>query len=348
MSTDASNLSITAVVATYNSRHIEACLKSILTQTEANLREVIVVDDASTDNTAETIRDVQANDPTRRIALIRLEQNTGPSAAKNAGIQRASGTHVACIDSDMVLERDCIARLVEDSKESGAAGTMAYYLVPREASALTRVIGYDLEFRLSRILRERSWVEVGKVGTGATLFTKRSLLEAGLFDVGRRVGEDTALSYRLKELGARLVISRRARCLHYWQSRGLRSYVGQQVGYGEGILRAYLDARGMPPDPVSSPLLRGEALLAAVSIVALVASPFANLFLWIALVALLLQIVADSPAALWIARHMRDHSAALLAPVVFLVRNYSWAASLVVVSFKRVAGVFSRSNSSPP
>jgi glycosyltransferase involved in cell wall biosynthesis len=340
---DSTRLTITVVVPTYNSRHIEACLRSILNQTETKLQEVIVVDDASTDNTVETIREIQAIDSSQRIACIRLERNSGPSAAKNAGIQRASGTHIACIDSDMVLERDCIARLVDDSQDSGSIGTMAYFMVPREASALTRVIGYDLEFRLSRILRAKPWVEVGKLGTGATLFTKQSLLEAGLFDLSRRVGEDTALSYRLRELGGKLVISGRARCLHYWQSRGLRSYIGQQVGYGEGILQAYLDSRRIPPDPVSSPLLRFEALLAAISILALLISPFSNLFPWVALVAVLLQIALDSQAVLWIARRRRDRSAALLAPLAFLVRNYSWAASLVAVALRRITGRFHHS-----
>ncbi len=345
MSKHPSNLTITAVIPTYNSSHIEACLKSILSQTEEKLTEVIVVDDASTDNTVEKILQAQSKDSVQRVALVRLERNSGPSAAKNAGIRKASGTHIACIDSDMVLESDCIAKLVEDSLASGSVGTMAYFLVPSEASALTRVIGYDLEFRLSRVLQERPWVEAGKLGTGATLFSKRSLLEAGLFDVSRRVGEDTALSYRLKELGGKLVISGRARCLHYWQSRGLRSYISQQVGYGEGILQAYLDARRIPPDPVSSPLLRFEALLAAISILALLISPFSILILWVAPVAVLLQIAMDFQAVLWILRRKHDRLAALLAPLVFLVRNYSWAASMVRVAFRRLAGTFHRSKS---
>lgn len=346
MNKDTSSVTVTAVIPTYNSGHIEACLQSILSQTEDKLREIVVVDDASTDNTVEKILQVKSNDSSQRVTLVRLEQNSGPSAAKNAGIQRASGTHIACIDSDMVLENDCIVRLVEDSEESGSIGTMAYFLVPRQANLLTRVIGYDLEFRLSRILRERPWVEVGKLGTGATLFTKKSLLEAGLFDVSRRVGEDTALSYRLKELGGKLVISGRARCLHYWQNRGLGSYIGQQVGYGEGILQAYLDARRIPPDPVSSPLLRFEAILAAISILGLLVSIFLNLFLWIGLGAVVLQIFMDSPAAIWIARRRHDRSAALLAPLIFLVRNYSWAASLGVVAVRRLIGAFRRSRSS--
>ncbi len=343
MSKDTPNVTITAVIPTFNSGHIETCLKSILSQTEEKLREVIVVDDASTDSTVERVLQVKSTDSAQRVTLLRLERNSGPSAAKNAGIQKASGTHIVCIDSDMVLEKDCIARLVEDSQASGSVGTMAYFLVPRELPVLTRVIGYDLEFRLSRILGGRQWVEVGKLGTGATLFTKRSLLEAGLFEVNRRVGEDTALSYRINELGGKLVISKRARCLHYWQSRGLGSYVGQQVGYGEGILQAYFDSRRIPSDPVSSPLLRFEAIIAAVSILAIGLSPILNLLLWIGLVSVLLQISMDSPAVLWIARVKGDHEAALLAPLVFLMRNYSWAASLVVVAFKRLKGAFRRS-----
>jgi glycosyltransferase involved in cell wall biosynthesis len=337
LSRDRATAIISAVIPTYNSRHIEACLKSILNQTEANLREIIVVDDASTDNTVEKVREVQSNDPTQRVALVRLGRNSGPSTAKNVGIQKASGALVACIDSDVVLEKDCIEKLVEDSRESSSIGTMAYFLVPREAGALTRVIGYDLEFRLSRILRERPWAAVGKLGTGATLFTKSSLLDAGLFDVNRRVGEDTALSYRLGELGGKLVISRRARCFHYWQSRGLGSYIRQQVGYGEGILQAYLDSRRIPRDPVSSPLLRLNALLAAGSLAMFFLSFLLTWLFWLSLIMFVAQIVLDLPAASWILARKRDVAAGLLTPLVLLTRNYSWAASLVSVSVKLLA-----------
>ncbi len=325
---------ISAIVPTHNSQHIEACLRSILRQTEASLREIIVVDDASTDDTVDRILEVKAADVSKRVELLRLEPNSGPSAAKNAGIATASGDYIVTVDSDMVLEEGCLRQLKGDLLEAEASAAMAYFLVPHEMRVLTRVIGYDLEFRLSRVLKGRPWREVGKLGTGATLFVKKDLQEAGLFDETRRVGEDTALSYRLGEMRRRLVISSRARCWHYWQSRGWIAYVRQQVGYGEGIVRAYLDAKGVPRDPVSSPLLRVNALLAAGSVVALLVSPFVNLLVWFALALFLMQIIVDLRVDVWISARRRDVAAGLLAPLVFLVRNYSWAASLVTVVLK--------------
>lgn len=339
-------MTISAVVPAYNSKYIEMCLQSILNQSNAKLSEVIVVDDASTDDTVDRILKVRSADPSGRVSLLRLERNSGPSAAKNMGISKALGSHIATIDSDEVLKEDCLNVLSEDLLESHASAAMGFCLVPREMQVLTRVIGYELEFRLTRVLRGRHWVEVGKVGTGASLFPKERLVEAGLFDESRRMGEDTALSYRMGELGRKLVLSGRAKSLHYWQSRGLRAYVRQQVGYGEGIIQAYLSARRMPHDPISSPLLRFNALLAAGSLITLLLSPFLNWLLWISLFAVLIQVVIDLPTAAWILRRKRDGAAGLLSPLLLLVRNYAWAASLISGTLKVLSGRLRHSKSS--
>ena len=83
------------VVAAYNAaRTLPATIRSVLAQTRSDF-ELIVVDDGSTDGTADAARDAQDE----RVLYV-PQQNLGPAAARNAGIAKATGTLVSFLDSD--------------------------------------------------------------------------------------------------------------------------------------------------------------------------------------------------------------------------------------------------------
>ena len=83
------------VVAAYNAaRTLPATIRSVLAQTRPDF-EILVVDDGSTDSTERAVAGIRDD----RIIYIRQE-NRGPAAARNAGIQRASGELVSVLDSD--------------------------------------------------------------------------------------------------------------------------------------------------------------------------------------------------------------------------------------------------------
>jgi len=87
---------ISIVIPAYNaSRYIRDSISSVLDQTFSSW-ELIVVDDGSTDNTAEIIKGF-LTDP--RIKLLQ-QKNRGVSAARNAGIQEAKGRYIAFLDAD--------------------------------------------------------------------------------------------------------------------------------------------------------------------------------------------------------------------------------------------------------
>ena len=94
---------ISVIIPAYNaSGTIDACLDSVK-QLDPPALEIIVVDDASTDNTAflATQKDVQ---------VIRLERNQGPGQARNKGANKALGEYIAFTDSDCIVPRDWVER----------------------------------------------------------------------------------------------------------------------------------------------------------------------------------------------------------------------------------------------
>lgn len=107
---------ISVVIPTYNrARLIESSVKSVLSQTYQNL-EVIVVDDASTDNTAEVVKAISDS----RVKYVRLEKKSRACAARNKGIEQANGKYIAFNDSDDRWLPEKLQRQYDFLKESNA------------------------------------------------------------------------------------------------------------------------------------------------------------------------------------------------------------------------------------
>ncbi len=98
----ASAETISVVIPTYNrSRTIEYCVKSILEQTLLP-NEIIIIDDASTDNTESVITSLNNN----LIKFIKLDKNAGAQAARNIGIKNSKSKWIAFLDSDDKWEKN--------------------------------------------------------------------------------------------------------------------------------------------------------------------------------------------------------------------------------------------------
>lgn len=105
--TDVTNLSI--IVPVYNSeRLIRRTIDSILSQETTYKFEIICVDDGSTDNSAEIIDSYNDN----RIRLFR-QPNAGPSAARNKGLEFASGQYIAFLDADDFWEKEFVNKTID-------------------------------------------------------------------------------------------------------------------------------------------------------------------------------------------------------------------------------------------
>lgn len=90
-------LQISVIIPVYNaSELIDRCLDSIFNQTKNDNIEVILVDDGSTDNSVEIIKNRKEQD---RIRLFQ-QTNSGPSKARNKGIAEARGKYLAFLDAD--------------------------------------------------------------------------------------------------------------------------------------------------------------------------------------------------------------------------------------------------------
>ena len=101
---------ISFIVAVYNKeKYLKECVDSILAQDNRDF-ELILVDDGSTDSSAEICDNYAAAD--RRIRVFHTE-NHGPGAARNKGIEEAGGDYLAFVDADDWIEPDFLSSLTK-------------------------------------------------------------------------------------------------------------------------------------------------------------------------------------------------------------------------------------------
>lgn len=118
---------VSVIMPAYNSeRHIAEAIASIQYQTLTDW-ELCVIDDCSTDGTAEIVRTMAENDP--RIKYAKQSRNAGAAAARNVALGRACGRFVAYLDADDVWYPEKLERQVAFMEEGGYGFSCASYAV---------------------------------------------------------------------------------------------------------------------------------------------------------------------------------------------------------------------------
>ena len=107
---------VSVIIPIYNvEEFLPKCLDSVINQTYKDL-EIICVNDCSQDRCGEILKEYARNDS--RIKVINREQNGGVSAARNTGLDAATGEYIYFIDSDDWIDLDYIEKMVEAAIQS--------------------------------------------------------------------------------------------------------------------------------------------------------------------------------------------------------------------------------------
>jgi glycosyltransferase involved in cell wall biosynthesis len=108
---------VSVLIPHYNQSHfLRECLDSVEAQSYPSL-EVVIVDDASTEaGAAEVLAESETRD---RVKVVRLEENGGPSRARNAGLEHCEGRYILPLDADNLLSPDAISALVDQLNSAG-------------------------------------------------------------------------------------------------------------------------------------------------------------------------------------------------------------------------------------
>ena len=109
---------VSVVMPCFNGEHyLAAAIDSVMEQSHLDT-ELVVVDDGSTDNSVEIVRQQMATHP-GRIQLLE-QPNRGPYPARNFGLAATKGEFVGFLDADDYWDADCISKLLQALQSTGA------------------------------------------------------------------------------------------------------------------------------------------------------------------------------------------------------------------------------------
>jgi GT2 family glycosyltransferase len=197
------------------------CLDGLL-QLDYPDYEVIVVNDGSTDPTAEIAADYPF--------LLVNTQNSGLSCARNTGLQAASGEIVAYIDDDARPDPDWLKYLASTLNEGDWAAVGGPNLTPPDDGAVADCVGNAPGGPMHVLLSDREAEHV----PGCNMAFRRSVLRAlGGFDHQFQcAGDDVDICWRLQERGLKVGFNPSAVVWHHRRA-SVRAFLRQQSAYGK-------------------------------------------------------------------------------------------------------------------
>lgn len=240
---------LSIIIVNYKSlKVLPNCLRSIFNQPAGNRSEVIVVDNASGDNSRQIILDEFPS-----VKWLQLDYNAGFARANNAGIKMSAGDTVLLLNSDTIVVdnavNDCY-HLFSSSKyvacgvhllnSDGSAQISGNYFMPGSLNnllplpvvgALVKGIGNFFKVRKPHVPDAQQPVEVDWIN-GAYLMVKKSVIDkAGMMDEDFFLyAEEAEWCYRVKRFG-KLVIYGQFKVIHLQGESSNTAFASQSAGY---------------------------------------------------------------------------------------------------------------------
>ncbi len=184
---------VSIIIPTYNRGYcIAQCLRSVLAQSFRDY-EIIVVDDASGDDTEAQVAAVHD----ARISFIAHSKNQGGAVARNTGIRRARGEFVAFLDSDDTWLPDKLEKQIDGLRQRGTAWGLSYTWLAcvDDAGNETLRINPEIEGECSEEMLVSNFI-----GSFSNVVVRRDLLlEVGALDESFRSCQDWDLFIRLSQ-----------------------------------------------------------------------------------------------------------------------------------------------------
>ena len=254
---------VSVVIPTYNrAARLRRVLAALVSQTyPRSCYEIVVVSDGSTDGTDEMLRE----QPPTEVAFA-AQSNAGPAAARNRGVEMASGTLLLFIDDDVIATPSLVERHVERHREGGEGQVVIGPMATPPDVELSPWVQWEqtMLYRQYRAMVQGVYDPTPRqFYTGNASVARDAVVAAGGFDTRFRRAEDIELAYRLEEAGLRFTFDPHA-VGHHHAERSFASWL--QNAYDYGMCDALFAARArsplggrhrgtrLPPSPGRAPL----------------------------------------------------------------------------------------------
>ncbi len=189
------------------------CLAAALASQHINF-EIVVVDDASEDNSVEVIEGYPCK-------LVRLVQHGGAARARNAGAAHSRGQILFFTDADCLLQPDTLALAAETFARAGANAIIGgtYTAAPYDRRFFSRFQSIFINHLETRRAPAADYIATHALAMDASVFRSNR----GFAEDVRPILEDVEFSHRLRRAGCRLVMNPAIRVRHIFNYSLIRS-----------------------------------------------------------------------------------------------------------------------------
>lgn len=183
---------ISVVIVTWNrANQLKRCLNSLVNFENENLiKEIIIVDNNSSDNTCEIISQFQSSNEKFKVNYIKNLENLGCPIARNIGLQNVTSEYAYCLDDDGWLEINALSSILMLVK--------SYSDIAVAYSKILEPEGHEV---LNHVYKTRP---MGVFNAGATLYKMSVLKVVGLFPEYKRQMEESHLAFRIIAAGYKI------------------------------------------------------------------------------------------------------------------------------------------------
>lgn len=325
---------VSVIVPVYDgAKTLPACLTALRQQTVGPQQyEVIVVDDGSTDGSADIAL--------RLGARVIRQPHRGAAAARNAGIAAARGEIVLFTDADCVPTADWIAQMTQPLADPAVDGVRGTYRTT-QGNLIARFVQLEYADRYDRAMSHET---IDFVDTYAAAYRRNVLLAAGGFDErfpGAAV-EDVELSYRLTTRGHRLVFNPHAIVYHAHPAT-LWHYLRRKAMYGYWRVPVYARYPDKTAGDTHTPsLLKWQLGLTAATLILFPLIGWSAWARWLWLFAAVVFLGTTVPFVLKALR--RDPIVAFMSPPLLWLRAVAigWGLIWGLIRFRYIWSLASR------
>jgi O-antigen biosynthesis protein len=225
---------LSVIIVNYNVRHfLIQCLASVSKAIEQIDAEIIVVDNASVDDSVEQVRKLFP-----AVVCISLDKNLGFSKANNLAARQAKGEYLLLLNPDTLVAEDCFSKCIEYLDSDLKAGALGVKMIdgsgnylpeskrglPDLWTSFCKMTGVYKLFPNSSVFNgyyaghlDASKIQSVEVLTGAFMMIRRNVWEEvnGLDEDYFMYGEDIDLSYRILKSGYSNIYFPMASIIHY-------------------------------------------------------------------------------------------------------------------------------------
>ena len=308
---------ISVIIPAYNAeKTLPDCLEALKNQSLVP-QEIIVIDDGSTDRTAQVAQSFN-------VILI-SQPNQGPAAARNAGITQSCGDILLFTDSDCIPDTFWVERMVVAFNNLVVDGVKGVYRT-HQSEIAARLVQMEFEDRY-RLLSRSEWIDF--VDGHAAAFRREAVLQIGGFDPAfpEANNEDVDFSYRLAAAGKRMVFRSDAIVYHH-HPNSFWKYFKLKIKRGYWRMIVYKQHPGKAiRDSYTPQVMKFQILFIYAAAASLFLSIFTPDALWGAGLSLIFFILSLAPFFRFVERV--DPRLAIFVPWFILVRAVAFSLGIV-------------------